>query len=181
MDFSLFFTSLSSGKIDLAIGGMTISNYPGYIFSLPYKVSRGRFLITSSSKVASVSDLTGKKVGILLGEALSDAFYLYLVNNYNEQFQIKKYDDMEDIITALSQGKIAASFLHVSTAAYWEQNGGGQFKGLGPPIMLGNGIGILSTSAGAPLIQHINQQIQAIEKDNSYLILYNRYFAGDGE
>lgn len=179
MDYNQLFTALNDGTIDIAIGGISIA--PGreaiYIFSLPYMVSKGQFLILKNGAIKSVDDLQSGKVGVIRGEEQGGVFYNYLTTNYMDQFQIMKFDDMEDIITALSNKSIAAAFLNQPTAAYWEQNGGGQFKALGQPAIIGSGYGIMALSANATLIGTINQQLQGMEKDSTYLNLYGTYFS----
>ncbi|KTC99262.1 hypothetical protein [Legionella feeleii] len=55
--------------------------------------------------------------------------------------------------------------------------GGGQFKALGEPAIIGSGYGIMALSTNSALIGTINQQLQGIEKDNTYLNLYGTYFS----
>lgn len=181
MDFNQLFTALDSGKIDIAIGGITISKdkLAKYIFSLPYMLSKGEFLILKNNPTKSINELQGSKVGIIKGLQDGGLFYNYLLTHYDGQFQILQYDDMEDLITALNSGEITAAFTHESTTLYWTQNGGDQFKTLGNPMLVGDGIAIMALPNNAPLIQQINQQLQKMEQDNSYLNLYNTYFANE--
>ncbi|HHF7349938.1 TPA: transporter substrate-binding domain-containing protein [Legionella feeleii] len=179
MDYNQLFTALNDGTIDIAIGGISISpdREAVYIFSLPYMVSKGQFLILKNSGIKSIDNLLGGKVGVIRGEEQAGVFYNYLSVKYTNQFQLMKFDDMEDIITALSNKSITAAFLNQPTAAYWEQNGGGQFKALGEPAIIGSGYGIMALSTNSALIGTINQQLQGIEKDNTYLNLYGTYFS----
>lgn len=179
MDYTNLFTSLNEGKIDLAIAGISISQNRGtqYLFSLPYMLSKGQFLTLRNSDYTSINDLTGKKVGMIKGEQDGGVINTYLMQTYGNQFQSIPYNDIEDLITALNDGDIAAAFIHRSSALYWKQNGGGQFQLLGDSVSLGQGIGIMALPSQSSLIARINQQLQAMEKDGSYLNLYNTYFA----
>ncbi|MDI9819789.1 MULTISPECIES: transporter substrate-binding domain-containing protein [unclassified Legionella] len=181
MDFNQLFPALESGEIDAAIGGITITpdRRTRYIFSLPYVLSKGAFLVLKNSSINSLADLKGKKIGVLKGEQDSSVFSDYLNQHYPNVFQSTNYNDVEDIIAALSNNTISAAFVHESTAVYWEQNGGGQFRALGNPMLVGDGIGIMSLSKNKGLIQQFNQQIEAMEKDGSYLTLYNTYFGNE--
>lgn len=177
MDFQNLLPALDSGKIDLAIGAISISlaRLQKYIFSLPYLVSKGQFLIlNNSSNIKSLADLKGGKIGVIKGEEEGSTTYQYLVehdNNYN----LIQYVDMEDLISALGKGAIAAAFLDSPTAVYWVQNSGNQFKTLGTPETVGQGLGIIALPANAQLITRLNQALESMEKDNSYMTIYNTY------
>ncbi|WP_176695294.1 transporter substrate-binding domain-containing protein [Legionella massiliensis] len=177
MNFNNIFSHLDQGKIDVAIGGISISlkRMEKYVFSTPYLVSKGQFLILKNSNINSVSELEGEEVGIIRGEDDGSAIYQILIKNYGSKFQIKQYNDVEDLISALSKQKITAAFIHRDAAIYWIENSGNQLQALGKPEVIGNGIGIIALPVNAPLIQRINEQLEAIEKDNSYLELYRIY------
>jgi ABC-type amino acid transport substrate-binding protein len=181
MDYTNLFTSINEGKIDLAIAGISISQNRGtkYLFSLPYMLSKGQFLTLKSYNFTSISDLTGKKVGLIKGEQDGGVIDAYLIQNYGNQFQAIPYNDIEDLITALNEGDVSAAFLHRSSANYWKQNGAGQFELLGGPVSLGEGIGIMALPSQTDLIARINQQLQTMEKDGTYLNLYTIYFTGE--
>lgn len=183
MDFHTLFSSLNSGKIDIAIGGIYISpvRLQNYIFSLPYMLSDAQFLILRSSKMQTINDLAGKNIGVIKTEEESSqgVFAAYLSETFKDKIKIKQYNDMEDLISALSNGNIAAAFLHKSTANYWRQNGGNQFQLLDKVIRLGYGIGIVALPKNSTLIMRINQTLQNMENDDSYLKLYNTYFSNE--
>lgn len=179
MDYHKLFTALDNGEIDIAIGGIYISRVrlEKYISSLPYMLSNAQLLVRQKSSFKTPKDLLGKTIGIIQGEQKSKGvFTTYLNLAYDTKIQVQEFNDMEDLISALSNGDIAAAFLHKSTANYWVLNGGGQFKLLGKDIPIGFGVGIIALPKNYPLIQKINLELQAMEKDNSYLKLYKMYF-----
>ncbi|KTC86968.1 transporter substrate-binding domain-containing protein [Legionella brunensis] len=178
MDFNKLFPALDDGEIDIAIGGIVISpvREKNYIFSLPYMLSKGQFLILQSSNISSLNDLAGKTVGVLRGGQDGSVYYAYLNANYPGLFQTLAFNDIEDVITALSTNTIAAAFIHESTAQYWEENGGGQFKTFEKASLVGDGMAIMAMPQNKALIQQINQQIQAADQDGTFVRLYNTYF-----
>ncbi|WED42749.1 transporter substrate-binding domain-containing protein [Legionella cardiaca] len=180
MDFSKLFSALDNGEIDLAIGGIVISPFreKWHLFSLPYMLSRGQFLVLQSNNANTIQDLENQKIGVIKGGQDGNVYVNYLNNNYPGIFQSVEFDDIEDLITALSSKAIGAAFIHESTALYWEQNGGNQFRVLGQPSIVGDGMGIMTSLQNGALIQQINQQIQATEQDGSYLAIYTTYFGG---
>lgn len=181
MNFSDLFPALDSGRIDIALGGICISpaREKKYIFSLPYMLSKAQFMTLKSNNIKSVLDLQGKNVGVIQGETEGGVFNDYLSEHFANNFTIVKFTDMEDIISALNSGNIAAVFILRSSANYWQQNGGGAFVEIGAPIAIGEGIAIMALPKNAALIEQINQQLQAMEKDSIYINLYNTYFANE--
>lgn len=181
MDFHEIFPALDSGKIDIAIGGISISldRLKKYIFSMPYLIGRGQFLVLKGSMFISSQDLIGQSVGVIKGEQDGSVTYQSLVQNFSDSIKIIEYNDMEDLISALSNKDIAAAFIHRPTAHYWLQNGGDQFKILNETVFLGQGIAIMALPNKGDLIQKINDRLVGAEKDNSYLSLYETYMVID--
>lgn len=177
MDYNQLFSQLSTGGIDVAIGGISIPINPdtNFIYSLPYTLSRGQFLILNGGPIHSPDDLVGRTVGVLKSSLGGGAFYLYLQDKYANKIQLKTYDDIEDLVTALNSKQIAAVFIHHSTVEYWVQNSSNQFKAMGEPVTIGNGLGIMAIPKNQALIERINEAIRKIEKEDVYLNLYNTY------
>lgn len=170
--------ALLNGQIDLAIGGipLPLAPTPNYIFSLPYMVSKGQFMVLKTSNMHTLDELFGKDVGVMLGNIQGGAFYNFLLGTYPDKFKLDTYNDVEDLVTALNNQDISAAFMHQYAVNYWVQNSGGKFTPFANPTMVGNGIGIMSVPKNQALINKINQLLIKIEKDNSYIALYNTYF-----
>lgn len=181
LDFNQLYTELDDGKIDLAIGGITISSEGSfkYIYSLPYVLSKGMFLILKNSHISSVKELQHTRVGVIEGERDGGVFYNFLTMNYPEEFRIVKFTRMDDLMTALVNGHISAAFCHESTVRYWQLNGGDQFKLLGTPMIVGDGIGIMASLQNHNLIDQVNIGIKKLEQKNYYLNLYTTYFSAE--
>lgn len=183
MELYKLYKAVDAGTIDLAIGGITISSGGtidyNYVYSLPYVLSKGMFLTLQKNSIHSIQELQDKKVGIVRGSRDGDVFYDYLTKTFPQQFEVVQYDRMEDLIMALVSDDIAAAFTHESTVNYWQLNGGNQFKTLGAPMIVGDGIGILASPKNNALIQRVNVAIQKIEQEKYYLNLYTTYFANE--
>lgn len=181
MGMSALYQKLQDGKVELAIGGIPIS-YDlkiDFIFSLPYLLSEKQFLILKESPVNSLNDLKGTTVGLLLNKLNGGVSSEYLVKHYGKLFKIKVYNDIEDIMLDLNEQLISAAFLDYASVNYWIQQGGDQFKSLGPVLRVGNGIAILALPKNQALIDRINGALKDIEKDDSYLKLYKTYFTNE--
>ncbi|HHF7345697.1 TPA: transporter substrate-binding domain-containing protein [Legionella feeleii] len=178
MSFDELYPALDKGDIDIALAGIPIpKNQQGpYIYSLPYMISKAQFLILKGSGIHSMEDLNGKSVGVILvDKAQNNVFYDYLCTG-TEQFDIKEYRDIDYLINALTDGSIAAAFLHRSAANYWVVNGDNQFQTLGDTFLLGAGVAMVALPKNMIFIQRINQQLQQMEQDGIFLSLYKMYF-----
>jgi arginine transport system substrate-binding protein len=181
MGMDALYDKLNEGKIDFAVGGIPISYTLKikFIFSLPYMLSKGQFLILRNSPINSVKELQGTTVGVLNNKLNGGVFYEFLQKNFQNIFQIQLYNDVEDVLSDLNDKKIAAAFLDRSSVNYWIQEGGGQFRPLGEIHTIGDGIAIVSLPKNKNLIEQINPILQSMEKDGSYSNLYTTYFANE--
>lgn len=55
-------------------------------------------------------------------------------------------------------------------------NSATELKFVGDKMAIGDGYGILASKNNAPLIMKINKALLQIEKDGTYLEIYNTYF-----
>lgn len=69
MDFDALVPSLTSGKLDVAIAGMTITDErkESVLFSDPYFNATQVVILREDSDINTVEDLAGKKIGVQLG------------------------------------------------------------------------------------------------------------------
>lgn len=169
----IYIPRCNEGKLDLAIGGITISQArkATYIFSLPYMESHGQFIALKNSGLKSISDLKGKKIGAVRGSDYED----FLVNHYGLEFQIALYEGPVALIASLNQGDTDAIFSDSISMKYWRQTSDGVLVNVGDPMTVGGGFAIMALPQKADLIESINQQLLKREKDGNYIKLYNNY------
>ncbi|WED42106.1 transporter substrate-binding domain-containing protein [Legionella cardiaca] len=175
------YKALQNQEVDLAIAGITISQSrkSDFIFSLPYLLTKSQFLTLKNSNIDSIEDLKNTTVGVIRDELSGGVLYHYLVNNYQGQFKINQYDDVEDLLDALNNKTLSAVFLYRSDVVYWHENGGNSFKPMAPVVMLGEGIAIMALPQKIKLIERINKVLLQMEKDDIYLRLYKTYFSNN--
>ena len=184
MKYQALFSALENGQIDIAVDGIDFYITPNqlnghYIYSYPYLLSKGQFLVLQSHGVKSVDALPkGSSVGLVQENTnrSQGIFYSFFMTHYTPKLKITLFPDLDSLIAALSNGRISAAFVDNNEANYWELNGGGKFTTLGKPIKVADGIGVMALPKNAPLIQQLNQQIKVIEGDQEFLNLYNTYF-----
>ncbi|WP_019215763.1 type 2 periplasmic-binding domain-containing protein [Legionella tunisiensis] len=85
------------------------------------------------------------------------------------------YEGPLSLIAALNQSDTDAIFLDSLSMKYWRQTSDGILINVGKPMRVGEGFAIMALPQNADLIESINQQLLKIEKDGSYIRLYNNY------
>jgi len=173
------YTALQSGKIDIAIGGISISPQVNFIFSLPYMITKGQFLVLKDGPIKSIKNLKGGTVGVFRDQLNGGVFYNYLLSRYNGLFQIQQFTDIQDILAALDSKSIQAAFLHRSVVNYWYREGGNQFKPFESSLLIGDGVAIMALPKNKQLIDQINAQLKYIESNTTFLRLYTDYFSDE--
>lgn len=175
MEKHTLYDALNQRQVDLVIGGFTISDARSinYIFSLPYIVSNGTFIVLKSQFFRSVKDLAGKKIGVIEG---SD-YEQFLVEQFGSQCQVITYQGPIHLMAGLKNGEISAAFLDTFSRDYWVSYSSGEFTSLGDTVPVGSGMAIMALPEQAPLLDRINQQIKLMESDGTYINLYNNYFS----
>lgn len=118
MNYNEFFPALDKGQIDFALGGIFIDPASHYIFSLPYIVGRGQFMTLKNSPYHTVAELKGAAVGVIKGNPAGNFFVDFLINTYPGMFQVKAYDNVNDIVVALNNNLISAAFIRRSSVRY---------------------------------------------------------------
>ena len=181
MTIQQLYNALHNGEIDMAIGGISISpaNKADCIFSLPYMLSKGQFMVLSDGPYQSLNNLKDTTVGVVQDDLNGGVFYNYLQTNYRGLFKIQQYENVQDLLSALNSKMISAAFLHRSAVNYWAQQEANDLKPLGPIVLLGDGIAFMALPKNKALIDRINVLLKQMEQDNTYLNLYNTYFANE--
>lgn len=175
--YSELLTQITQGSINLAIATIIISKYTqqNFIFSKPYLQSSGQFFVKKNSSINTLADLKGK----VIGTVDDPLFEAYLGEKYSENNAViyQGYTSLEPALSDLQEGKIDVFFLDKIAINYWIANNNQQFKSVGPVIPLGFGYAIAANKDNAALINLVNSALSAMEKDGSYLAIYNKYFS----
>ncbi|KTD22495.1 arginine transport system substrate-binding protein [Legionella londiniensis] len=174
MNFVDLFPALDSGKIDLAIGAIsiTVKRKYKYLFSYPYLANYVQYIALRSSPIESPDQIRGLTVGMLTGtisrKILNAAF--------GNQITIKPYLSLNDLINDLKNQNIDTALIDAFTADYWIAANDEIFKKIGHEIRVGSGYGIVALQDKQDLIQSVNQAIVDLEKEGTYLKIYESYF-----
>lgn len=105
IEFDAIITSVSTGKADLGIAGMTVTEdrLENVDFSDTYATGKQVVITASDSGISGVADLAGKKVGVQTGTT-GDIY----ASDDDTIGEVVQYDSGTEAVLALSQGKINA-------------------------------------------------------------------------
>ena len=173
MAFEKLFTELYEGDIDIAIGGITITDFrqKQYIFSLPYMVSYARFLAMRDSPIQTIAQIRGKVVGVESGTL----FKALAQNLYQNNVKVKEFKTVSSLMQAMLDHDVDIILIDNAAAMYWLIQNSDELKLIGRKIKLGIGIGIMSVKKNRPIIDLINKILLNMESDGSYMTIYKRY------
>ena len=96
---------ISTGEVDIVISTLTITPQRQLIinFSIPYDMARQGILVKKSSKISSISDLSGQNVGVVFGTTAEKN-----MSNNAPTANIIGFKNYNDAYKALKSGKINA-------------------------------------------------------------------------
>lgn len=173
-EYSKVIEAVREDKVDIAIGGFTMSTNGAtdFVYSIPYKISAGQFVVMSDSHIASIDALKQVKVGCIVNSTYED----YLVNNYSDQMTAVPFKNTVQLINALANGDIKAAFLDKALTNYWLAHNQAQFSTVGKPMLTGSGYAIIGPPKSLALMKRINKILTGIEKDGQYAKIYDAYF-----
>ncbi len=166
------FMGLAAHQFDVAVASLIVLKGDGeHAFSVPYLPSGIQFFAKKSSNLNQLKDILRSRIG-----TTDDPLIRTLVTvNYAKKYPLEVYSSPQAGIDALASDKIDVFVMQTATTKYWLANTSGIFKSVGNPIPIGLGNGVVGMLSSAPLIEHINQALLAIQQDGTYVQIYNRY------
>ena len=105
MEFDSIITAVTSGKADMGLAGMTVTEdrLKNVNFSSTYATGVQVVIVKADSGIASLDDLVGKKIGV----QLSTTGDIYATDEFGSDF-VEQYNKGNDAVMALVSGKIDA-------------------------------------------------------------------------
>ena len=105
IDFDALLPALESGRIDLAIAAMTITEerLENALFSAPYFNASQKIIVKADSDIATFADLNGKKIGVQMGTTGD----LYVTENLADA-SVERYNKALDAVIDLVAGRLDA-------------------------------------------------------------------------
>jgi arginine transport system substrate-binding protein len=164
---------LNSGQIDLAIASIDITpeRSQEFLFSLPYKTSNVQFVTNKSSPYHSIEELKGKNIGVFLNSPVES----YVTELFAKDVQLKKYGNTLDLLNSLVAQEVDAVVTNSEQAQFWVISFP-EYKLVGKPYPIAVGYGIMTGLNNTDLMDKINKALISMEKDGTYLLIYNASF-----
>ena len=103
MAFDSLITAVSSGAVDVVLAGMTVTEerMEAVNFSDSYATGIQVVIVTEDSEIATIEDLTGKKIGVQTGTTGD----IYCSDEFGEE-AIARYDNGAIAVQALQNGQV---------------------------------------------------------------------------
>ncbi|MGL5955430.1 MAG: basic amino acid ABC transporter substrate-binding protein [Brevinema sp.] len=165
--------ALQSKKVDLIIAGMTATEDRKQVvnFSDTYYIAKEQMIVlhTNNITINTMDDLTGKKVGVILG------FTGDIIVSELEGVQVERYNGASQAVIDLQNGKIDALVLDDIPAKSYVANTGNL------KAIAGNNTqeeySIALRKEDTELLTKINQALITLQENGVYDTIYNKYFS----
>ncbi len=122
MKFDSILASVQSGGVDIGVAGLTVTDErkKSVDFSSSYATGVQSIIVTEDSDIATVDDLSGKKIGV----QLSTTGDIYASGDYGDE-NVTKYNKGADAVMALLGGEVDAVIIDDQPAkVFVEENEG---------------------------------------------------------
>lgn len=128
MDFDAIIPAVTSGKVDVGIAGMTVTEerLNNVNFSNPYVEAGQAIIVAEGSEIASAADLAGKVVGVQRGTVGDE--YVSALADAEAPASVERFANGPDATQALVSGKIDAVVIDNEPAKKLVENAPGTVK-----------------------------------------------------
>lgn len=172
MDFRALFVATASGRADMVISSLTITNerLESQSFTQPYVEGALGVGVREGSDIASIEDLRGRRIG-----SVATSFPEKWVQDRAAEIgyaDYKSYDTTANMLTDLQAGRIDAVVNDVVGLRYYFQ----QVQGLSvaTEIVTGEWFAIMMPK-DSPLLGQVNDTISAMKEDGTMAEFYERW------
>ena len=142
-----------------------------YALSLPYLTSHVSFIAMNNSPLKKGDPIKNLKIGVM-----KSTFYELLKNSpYQEYNQIIPFNSVPDLISGVLIHEVDVVVINSDIARYFVSNDLYKIKPIAEDVPLGEGYGIVALKKNVALINKINGAILDMQKDGTYLKIYNHY------
>lgn len=176
--FQALFAGTSSGRIDMAISSITITNdrLKNQGFTQPYYDSDGAVLTKADAPVTSIDSLKGATIGVIAassGEAYAKANAAKLGLG-----EIKSYQSQDNLMLDVRSGRILGGLGEVAGFQYALT----KTPGLKIAIRIPTGERFaIMMKKGSPLLGPVNDAISAMKQDGTLATIHKTWFGAAPE
>jgi len=171
------FASLNNGDIDLIVSGVTINDKrkQSYSFTAPYFEARQLMAVPATSTVKTLKDLTGKKVGVVIGSAGDDIASAAFGKTSSN---IRRFESTPVMIQELAASGLDAAIGDNGVIAYRVQEQK-RLKTVDDATFPKEYFGIVVKQGNKALLDKLNAGLTAIKSDGTYATLYRKWFKAE--
>lgn len=165
--------TLNAGQCDLAASAMTITKEreQNLDFSDPYYDSKQSLLVPTGSDIASIEDLSGKKVGVQRGTTGKN----YTEENAPDDAEIVTFPSDAEMWAAIQAGNVDALLQDLPVNV--EHTRTGDFE-IVEEYDTDESYG-LALKKGSELTEAVNEQLKEMRDSGRYDEIYDSYFGTD--
>jgi polar amino acid transport system substrate-binding protein len=174
MEFDSIITAVSTGKADLGLAGMTVTEdrLKNINFSDSYATGVQSVIVQEGGDIASLDDLAGKKIGVQLGTTGD----IYASDDFGEDY-VEQYNKGNDAVMALVSGKVDAVIIDNEPAKSY--------------VAANEGLTILDTEyavedyaaciakENTALLDAVNAALQELSNDGTLQSIVDKYISAD--
>lgn len=170
------FTQLENGDRDLLVSAITINETrkKQMDFSAPYFEAVQLIAVPATSKVKSIEDLKGLKVGVQSGTTGDEVVSKLLGKN---NAGIKRFEGTPLALKELQNGGVEAVVADNGVIHNFLKNNPAEFKLVSDKSFSKEHYGIAVRKGNQELVDKINKALEAIRADGTYDRIYRQYFA----
>ncbi|MEM9224318.1 MAG: ABC transporter substrate-binding protein [Pseudomonadota bacterium] len=173
LGFQALFAATSSGRIDMAISSITVTNdrLESQDFSQPYYDADLALGVREDSGVKTLADLAGKSVGVL--SASTGEKWAREHGEKHDIDDVRGYDAYQQMLLDVQAGRIAAAIsdLPGMLFAFTKMKG----MAAGETIPTGDQYAIM-LAKGSPLTEKVSEAITALKEDGTLAKIHEKHF-----
>jgi polar amino acid transport system substrate-binding protein len=173
MAFDSIITAVSSGKADIGVAGMTVTEdrLKNIDFSDSYATATQAIIVKEDSEIASADDLTGKRIGVQLGT--TGDIYASDV----EGADIQQFNKGMEAVMALSQDKLDAVIIDNEPAKVFVSETSG-LKILDEAFAVED-YAIAIAKGNEDLLDKVNAALAELKEDGTLQAIVDKYITAE--
>jgi polar amino acid transport system substrate-binding protein len=166
--------SLNSNQCDIVASAMTINEEreAKLDFTDPYYDSKQSLLVPADSDIASIDDLSGKKVGVQQGTTGKT----FAEENAPDDAEIVSFPSDGEMFPAIQAGQVDALLQDLPVNI--EHAKEGEFE-LVEEFETDEQYGFAVRKGNTELRDAVNQELETLRDDGTYEEIYNKYFSAE--
>ncbi|WP_295808839.1 ABC transporter substrate-binding protein [uncultured Nitratireductor sp.] len=176
LGFQALFAATSSGRIDLAVSSISITNerLQNQSFTQPYYDSDGTIVGREDSQVATLEELDGKTIGVVAATT-GEAWAKENAEKYGIA-DIRSYSAQQDLLLDVRAGRLEGGAGEIAGFQYAMT----QVPGLKILVRIPTGERFaMMTRKDHPLLEQANEAISAMKEDGTMATIHKKWFGVD--